>query len=334
MKYRLLLLFAAILAFGFQSCTKQQGCTDPSACNYNIDAEENDGSCIEPGTWYPDENGDGRADSYISIKSCDQPDGYVADYFIGSGGGNGGGGGGGALTVEQTQRAVLPYAGATWCPPCGEFGEDTKNHISANFTIDQAIVLSSQQGDAMSPLSTSIGENFGQQFQDEIGSTGIPHMYVCGNTVWEDFYPNESAAESNINSIIAMEPNVGVAVEGTIDADNGVIIITAAAKFFAATSGAHSISILVLEDEVIADQQHSTDGTVYDMVHESIIRASADDANIRGSSIGTSFVEDQIIQKEFSIDFNPGWNVEHLRVIALVWEGNGLQIANGVSADL
>jgi hypothetical protein len=91
---------------------------------------------------------------------------------------------------------------------------------------------------------------------------------------------------------------------------------------------------LVLEDEVIADQQHSTDGTVYDMVHESIIRASADDANIRGSSIGTSFVEDQIIQKEFSIDFNPGWNVEHLRVIALVWEGNGLQIANGVSADL
>lgn len=327
-------MFAAILAFGFQSCTKQQGCTDPNACNYNIDAEEEDGSCIEPGTWYPDENGDGRADSYISIKSCDQPDGYVADYFIGSGGGNGGGGGGGALTVEQTQRAVLPYAGATWCPPCGEFGEDTKNHIKATFTLDQAIVLSSQQGDAISPLSTSIGENFGQQFQDEIGSTGIPHMYISGNTVWQDFYPNESAAESNINSIISMEPNVGVAVQATIDADNGVINITAAAKFFAATSGAHSISILILEDEVVADQQHSSSGTVADMPHESIIRASADDANIRGVSIGTGFTEDQIIQKEFAIDLNAGWNTDHLRVIALVWEGSGLQIVNGVSADL
>jgi hypothetical protein len=334
MKYRILLIFAAILAFGFQSCTKQQGCTDPLACNYNINAEENDGSCVEPGTWYPDEDGDGRADSYISIKSCDQPEGYVADYFIGSGGGNGGGAGGGALTVEQTQRAVLPYAGATWCPPCGEFGEDTKNHIDATFTKDQAIVLSSQQGDAISSLCTSIGENFGQQFQDEIGSTGIPHMYVSGNTVWEDFYPNESAAENYINQIVEMEPNVGVAVQGTIDVENGMINITAAAKFFAVTTGAHSVSILILEDEVTADQAHSTDGTVADMPHEHVIRASSDDAEIRGSSIGTSFVADQIIQKEFQIELNPGWNVEHLRVVALVWEGSGLQIANGVSANL
>ena len=159
-------------------------------------------------------------------------------------------------------------------------------------------------------------------------------MYVSGNTVWEDFYPNEGAAESNINAIIAMEPNVGVGVQGVIDVDNGVINITAAAKFFAATTGAHSISILILEDEVIADQQHSTSGTVADMPHEHVIRASADDANINGVSIGNAFTADQIVQKEFAIQLNPGWNTDHLRVVALVWEGTGLQIANGVSADL
>jgi hypothetical protein len=334
MKYRILLLFVAILAFGFQSCKKREGCTDPNACNYNPEAELEDGSCVDPETWYPDANGDGRADSYESIKSCDQPAGYVSDYFVGAGGGNGGGGGGGALTVDQTQRAVLPYAGATWCPPCGEFGENTKLHIKNTFSLDQAIVLSSQQGDAISSSSTSICEDFGQQFQDAIGSTGIPHMYVSGNTVWEDFYPNESAAENHINNIIGMDVVVGVAAQASLDVDNNLISVTAAAQFFQATTGQHSMSVLVLEDEVIADQQHSSQGTVADMPHDAVIRASADDANIRGVSIGTAFTEDQIIQKEFQIDLGSGWNTDHLRVVVLVWEGNDLQIANGVSADV
>ena len=333
MKYRLLLLSVAFLAFGIQSCKKKEGCTDPNACNYNPDAVVEDGSCIDPETWYPDYDGDGRADSYEHVKDCNQPEGYVADYFVGAGGGNGGGGngGGGALTVDPTQRAIVPYVGATWCPPCGEFGENTKNHIKSNFTIDQAIILSSQQGDAISSASTSICENFGEQFQTSVGSTGIPHMYISGNTVWEDFYPNEGTVENHINTIIGMDAVVGVAAQATLDVDNNVINITAAAQFFTATTGAHSMSVLVVEDEVVADQSHSTEGTVADMPHDAVIRSSADDSSIRGVPIGTAFTENQIIQKTFEIELGSGWDTDKLRVVALVWEGNELQIANGVS---
>lgn len=58
-----------------------QGCTDPAACNYNIDAMIDDGSCIfETTTLYRDADGDGYGDPDEEYESCGATlEGYVAN---------------------------------------------------------------------------------------------------------------------------------------------------------------------------------------------------------------------------------------------------------------
>ena len=40
------IFFFITFALVFSSCTKEEGCTDPLATNFNVDAENDDGSCI------------------------------------------------------------------------------------------------------------------------------------------------------------------------------------------------------------------------------------------------------------------------------------------------
>jgi len=45
-----------VISLIFASCTKEEGCTDPVAANYNSDAENDDGSCVFDlvGVWSPE----------------------------------------------------------------------------------------------------------------------------------------------------------------------------------------------------------------------------------------------------------------------------------------
>jgi len=51
---KLLYLFLAV-SFIFTACKKEEGCTDAIATNYNVDAEDDDGSCTYSivGVWTP-----------------------------------------------------------------------------------------------------------------------------------------------------------------------------------------------------------------------------------------------------------------------------------------
>jgi len=55
------------------------GCTDALACNYDVTATCDDGSCTYPTLWFADADGDGLGDPSMPLNACEQPEFYVAD---------------------------------------------------------------------------------------------------------------------------------------------------------------------------------------------------------------------------------------------------------------
>ncbi|MDC0145592.1 right-handed parallel beta-helix repeat-containing protein [bacterium] len=55
------------------------GCTDQSACNFNPQANLDNGDCTYSSIWYSDEDGDGLGWAEDSVNSCDTPNGYVSN---------------------------------------------------------------------------------------------------------------------------------------------------------------------------------------------------------------------------------------------------------------
>ena len=67
----LLTLLLITSAFLFSGCTKEQGCTNPEACNFSQSAEEDDGSCYLPGDECDDGNDFTTLDQYTNTCQCE-----------------------------------------------------------------------------------------------------------------------------------------------------------------------------------------------------------------------------------------------------------------------
>lgn len=69
------ILSLAISSVIFTSCSKQEGCTDPAATNFNVDAEKDDGSCK-----YEEEKEEEVTKSRITVTLTHNFDGYPMNF--------------------------------------------------------------------------------------------------------------------------------------------------------------------------------------------------------------------------------------------------------------
>lgn len=319
-KIQLIAAVAGLIVVTMQSCSKEkEGCVDSLACNFDSEAEADDGSCTYALTWYQDLDGDGLGNPHSTTTDCTQPAGYVDNS-----------GDGADIVVSATQRAVVTYVGATWCPPCGAYGDPTKKYMESTHGSN-VVILNVQSGDAISS-SSEFGPKFGGVFNTFVSNNGIPHAFYSAanySMTHRGFYTsassNNSAADNDINSIKASTLEVGVAASATISGNT--VTVKTLSKFYTA-AGQHYIGVYLLEDGVMATQKSSiAPDAITD--HNNVVRTAAYTGNTLGiESMGTSFTLNQQVAGSYTIPVSTGWNKSKLQVAVVVWKSN---IADGIS---
>ncbi len=214
------------------------------------------------------------------------------------------------ITIPQTQKTLLIYKGATWCGPCGSSGKPVLRAMEA-IGEDKVVCLASQTNDGLnSPAGDLIGNNLMTRFSQN----GIPHMFETGNGSTYNFYPNQSTATNNMNTINGKSANVNAYVSASTT--GSTIDVKAKTKFFAAGSGEYYLSILVLEDNIQKTQSGSSNPE-----HDNVIRGNA--GSSAWGEVITSTAMDAEQEFSYSINIDPTWKKENLKVAAVIWKKNG-----------
>lgn len=236
------------------------------------------------------------------------------------------------LVVLEEQRAVVTYVGATWCPPCGAYGDPTKIYMEDTHN-DDVVILNVQSVDAISARG-AFGPIFGSVFQTSVGSTSIPHAYWSGANfamVHRGFSStassNNGLADGNINEIIGNSPDVGIAAKASL---SGTTVTVETLTKFYKSAGEHYVGVYLLEDGVEALQENSTLSNPEVTSHENVIRAAAYATDSLGvESIGTMFTVDEEVSGTYSIKI-PSTVLDNsqLQIAVVVWENKA---ADGIS---
>ena len=331
---RIKLMCSVLISFSlvFQSCSKEEvekelvlGCMDVAACNFDKAAQKEDGSCQYGTTWFQDADGDGLGNPKVSVTNCSQPVGYVANSSDVA-----------DLEVVAKQRAVITYVGATWCGPCGAYGDPTKKYIENKFGND-VVILNVQYQDAISS-SKSFGPKFGNVFQAFVSSNGIPYIYFSATNYsmrhrgfTSSAAVNNNAANTDVNACLSSKLEVGVAAKATISGN--IITINTLSKFYTVL-GEHYIGVYLLEDGVMAKQAGSPSGV---SSHENVMRAAANTSTTLGiESLGTSFKANQKVSGNYTITIPSSVvNKSNLQVAVVVYKKNKPDgISNAVLVDV
>jgi hypothetical protein len=150
-------------------------------------------------------------------------------------------------------------------------------------------------------------------------------------------YPTFSAnfydAWTNASTLQAMTANIETKISehkaAAVVANSGLtytvegnnIVVNTRTKFFQAATGEYNISVIVLEDKVIANQSGPNGGA--NASHHKVLRSSNGDWGTMVSSgsvaSGTQF------DKTITITKDAAWNMANVEIATLLWKKNGTQ---------
>lgn len=213
-----------------------------------------------------------------------------------------------SLTANQRQWGLAINYTATWCGPCGSWGSPLIHELSQ---VDEVVAITVHS--ANDPMfNSALYKSFNA---DRPSGDIIPSFWIG----------DEKSQELNtMNSLLQQIPVAGIGIESSQTESS--ITIKTKTEFFMAGSGQYYLSVLILEDGINGSESAGNykQNGVADPVnykHDFVLRASSVNNNVYGEELISNPEKGSIVDKEYEIVLNPGWD-QHVYPVAILWQVN------------
>jgi hypothetical protein len=254
--------------------------------------------------WYADADGDGLGNPNVTMKDCNQPEGFVLNSDD-------------KIDVRATSKGVpmvFKVTGET-CPPCGGWG----------WTAFSSLVYRYQGGKALSWGNYGSGFSNGyfrnqeasptmQAFQERFApNSSKPNFAVNGRNYSTSVADAQNAADAFINTTAP----VGMVMNARIEGDE--LIIDAEAEVFENAAGTYVLGAYLIEDKALGPQSGDA-GANGDAEHHNVMRGSLSD-NAWGEVIAEDgLVAGAVYGKTFKMEIPEGYNRDNFAYGLVVWK--------------
>ena len=311
MKYIYLLSIGIVLGtLILPSCKKKEGCTNPSATNYDPNAEKDDGSCVlSPTLIYGCT--DPTAFNYNSNANTD--DGSCIPIILGCTDSLSVSYNPNANTEDSTciypspvKKALVFKQGATWSPYDATWGMQYTNDIMNDHS--NSFVISLHYADTFSC-------NVGDEIMTILNYLSYPHFFVGTTSINNSYTLLSTAVNDELNKPVEVAMAIADSVVGS-----DLFVGVHSQWMDTNNAGEFYLAIYILEDGQIAEQAFPAPTPIdSNYVHNNVLRKEVNDLPF-GSPI-TPIDNNKIVHYQITLDNS--WVASNCYPVAVIWEKVG-----------
>jgi len=215
------------------------------------------------------------------------------------------------MTVKPKHNALVVNVTGLWCHVCGTVGiKGFEDAINTDPTSINGLSL--QISDA---LSTSVGNDMIKYFYP---AKGVPSFGINEK--------NNGNYIPNGNSVLGLTSSTSSgAVAVSFTKSGGYLNIRTKTKFYSAKTGDYKLIVLVLENNLQANQV--TDAGTINMKHNYVLRAGATGFNGDAINVsGTNIAAGDEFGKTYKLKMADSWDQSNLSVLAIITQNDGSKI--------
>ncbi len=212
--------------------------------------------------------------------------------------------------VAVEQKMLITKITATWCPNCGTNAWDVKKNLVTEYA-DNAVFLATHISSS-SDLFSSTARDYAGNLPNVQGQ---PIFYI--NRTRYNTGTIEGAAQDMSTQVSSQTPLANAGLQMKLEGQT--LNVKAKVQFFKPANGEYYLSLLIVEDKVIANQSNRGSSAE----HSKVLRG-----RVTGDTFGELITNGAVAENQ-TFDFRlnraipADWNADNLEVAAIIWEKVG-----------